>query len=381
MNFERLDSHLKQHLSQNPDIPGFDVIIQQNHHMLFRAQYGYSDIGLQIPIHGNELYCMYSCSKPITATGAMRLVESGKLSLDAPVTNYLPCFRDVYLLKDGKQVKPNTPVTVRHLFTMTAGFTYHMETEPIRNLFASGEGRIPTTEFAKAVIASPLAFDPGARYNYSLCHDLLGALIETVSDMPFGEYQKKMIFDPLGMTHTGFFTTLADTKALAPLYIYSTSRKETQLHQNMYEFGLHTRYESGGAGLLSTVDDYAKFAAAMAHNGISPDGYRILKPETIQMMKTEQLHGFAADPAFSCAAGPGYGYGLGVRTLICKNGGQRSPLGEFGWDGAAGSYVMIDTEHDLSIFFATHLRGWHDRFGALHAPIRDLTYTCIGIED
>ena len=381
MKFEQLDAHLKHHLNQNPDIPGFDISIRQNHQTLFRAQYGYVDIERQIPVTGNELYCMYSCTKPITVTGAMRLVEEGKLSLDAPVSKYLPCFQDVYLLKDGQKITPNTAITVRHLFTMTAGFTYDMGTEPIRALLETGNERIPTTAFAQAVVSSPLAFEPGARYNYSLCHDLLGAVIEAAADMPFGEYQRKMIFDPLGMYNTGFLTTLSNTKQPAPVYLYSSAKKETRLHQKTHEFGLHSRYESGGAGLLSTVEDYAKFAAAMAHNGLSAEGYRILKQETIQMMKTEQLHGFAADPAFACAAGLGYGYGLGVRTLVSKDGGQRSPLGEFGWDGAAGSYVMIDTKHDLSIFFATHLRGWHDRFGALHAPIRDLTYMCLGIED
>lgn len=381
MNFDRLDTHLSQHLNSNPDIPGFDVIIQQNHKTLFRAQYGYSDTEQKIPTSGNELYYMYSCSKPLTATGAMRLVEEGKLDLDAPVSTYLPSFHDAYLTENGIRRAPKTPITVRHLFTMTAGLTYDMDTDPIRELLTSGKGRVPTTEFAKAVIASPLAFEPGSRYNYSLCHDILGAVIEAVSDMPFGEYQKKAIFEPLGMTRTGFLTTLDTTEGLPPLYIYKGSSKSTEVHKNMYEFGLHPRYESGGAGLLSTVEDYAKFAAAMAHNGLSPEGYRVLKPETIQMMKTEQLTKLIPNAAFGCAAGPGYGYGLGVRTLVNKDGGQRSPFGEFGWDGAAGAYVLIDTDNDLSIFYATHLRGWHDRFGSIHAPIRDLTYTCLGIEN
>lgn len=381
MNFDRLDSHLKQHLYQNPDIPGFDVIIQQNHQTLFRAQYGYADVEKQFPIRGDELYCMYSCSKPITVTGAMRLVEEGKLDLDAPVAHYLPCFGEAYLMRDGVRHSPSKTMTVRHLFTMSAGLTYNMDSEAITQLLTCGEERIPTTAFAKAVIASPLAFEPGERYNYSLCHDVLGAVIEAVSGMPFGDYQKKVIFDPLNMSRTGFFTTITSEDRLAPLYIHSRAKNTTAIHSHMYEFGLHRRYESGGAGLLSTVEDYAKFAAAMAHGGYAADGYRLLKSETIRMMQTEQLTTLVANPAFGCAAGPGYGYGLGVRTLVNQDVGQRSPLGEFGWDGAAGSYVLMDTKNDLSIFYATHLRGWYDRFGAIHAPIRDLTYECLGIEN
>ena len=97
------------------------------------------------------------------------------------------------------------------------------------------------------------------------------------------------------------------------------------------------------------------------------------------MMQEEQLSNMHVPTPFACAAGPGYGYGLGVRTLVNHDLGQRSPLGEFGWDGAAGSYVMVDTQNHLSIFFATHLLGWHDRFGSIHAPVRDLTYECLGI--
>lgn len=381
MKFDRLDSHIRQRLADNPDIPGFDLIIQQSHETLFRAGYGYSDLERKTPIAGDELYCMYSCTKPITVVSAMRLIEEGKLALDAPVSRYLPCFDTAYLFVNGEQKAPQIPITLRHLFTMTAGFTYDLNTAPIRALLENGTGRIPTTEFAKAALATPLAFEPGDRYQYSICLDLLGAVVEAVSEMPFGEYQKKFIFDPLGMTHTGFLTTLPPSAQPAPLYLYKKSLHTTQLHTMIHEFGLHRRFESGGAGLLSTVEDYAKFAATMAHSGISADGYRLLKPETIRLMTTEQLSCFARNSAFSCAAGPGYGYGLGVRTLISQEDGQRSPLGEFGWDGAAGSYVMIDTRNDLSIFFATHLRGWHDRFGALHAPIRDLVYECLDIHN
>lgn len=379
MNFERLDTHLKQHVASAADIPGCDVVVQQNHKTLFRAQYGYSDLEQRTPVTGGELYCMYSCSKPVTVTGAMRLVEQGKLALDAPVSKYLPCFDKVYLEENGVRRAPTNPITVRHLFTMTAGFTYKMNTAPILALLSSGEGRVPTTAFAEALTATPIAFEPGTKHNYSLCHDVLGAVIEAVSDMPFGEYQKKYIFDPLGMTRTGFRTTLSSTEGLVTLYLYDGATKCTAPMDNINFAGLHPRYESGGAGLLSTVEDYAKFAATMAHDGVSADGYRLLKPETIGMIKQEQLSRVASNPAFSCAAGPGYGYGLGVRTLTDRSGGQRSPLGEFGWDGAAGSYVLIDTDHDLSIFFATHLRGWFTRFGAMHAPVRDLVYECLGL--
>jgi CubicO group peptidase (beta-lactamase class C family) len=379
VNFEKLDAHLVQFYEDHPDLPGCDILVQQNHTVLFRAQYGLSDLDAQTPVKGDELYCLYSCSKPVTVTGLLRLLESGKIALDDPAAKYLSCFADAYLLKDGERIAPQNPITIRHLLTMTAGFTYNTETEPLRELFAQGSGRISTTDYAKALLASPLAFEPGTRYNYSLCHDLLGAIIEAVSDMPFGEYQKKNIFEPLGMTRTGFFTTLPGDISPAPMYIYSVKKQATLPFPEFYDCGLSKRYESGGAGMLSTVEDYGRFAATMAHNGVSADGYRLLSPETIQMMKQEQLSTIAPSTIFSCAAGPGYGYGLGVRTLIDKSDGQRSPLGEFGWDGAAGAYILMDTDHDLSISYATHLRNWHGGFGSIHIPVRDLVYDAIGI--
>lgn len=379
MNFEQLDIYMKQFYQDHPDLPGCDILVQQNHKVLFRAQYGLSDLQSATPVRGDELYCLYSCSKPVTVAGVLRLVEAGKLLLDAPAANYLSCFTDAYLLGDGQRKAPQVPITIRHLLTMTAGFTYNIETDPLKALFAQGSDRIPTTEFAKAVLASPLAFEPGSRYNYSLCHDLLGAVIEAVSDMPFGEYQKKNIFDPLGMSQTGFYTTLPKDTAPAPIYIFRSKEQKVVPFPNFHDCGLSKRYESGGAGILSTVSDYGKFAATMAHNGRSEDGYILLKPETVQMLKQEQLSTVAQNPAFACAAGPGYGYALGVRTLIDRSNGQRSPLGEFGWDGAAGSYILMDTDNDISIVYATHLRNWHGGFGSIHAPVRDLIYESIGI--
>ena len=379
MNFKRLDTHLQQYIASASDIPGIDIIIQQDHKTLFRAQYGYSDLENKTPIRGDEQYYLYSCSKPITVTGAMRLVEEGKLELDAPVSRYLPFFQNVYLEKDGVKTAPKTPITVRQLFTMTAGFTYDMDTNSIRHLLENGTGRIETVKYAQAITESPLAFEPGTKYNYSLCHDLLGAVIEAVADMPFGDYQKKTIFAPLGMENTGFITTLTSPLHTASIYAYRGKARGTAKCEQPHLYGLHSRLESGGAGLISTVHDYGTFADTMANEGLSADGYRLLKPETIRMMQEEQLSKMHVPTPFACAAGPGYGYGLGVRTLVNHDLGQRSPLGEFGWDGAAGSYVMIDTQNRLSIFFATHLHGWHDRFGSIHAPVRDLTYECLGI--
>ena len=378
MNFEKLDTYIKQELYGKNAIPGCDIIVKKGYDTVFRAQYGYADIEKKTSVSSTSQYCLYSCTKPVSATAAMRLVERGLLDLEAPAYEYLPALADVYLERDGVRYAPASPIKVKHLFTMTAGFNYNINAAPTKELLTSGK-RVSAIEFATAAVKSPLMFEPGDRFLYSMCHDILGAVVEAVSGEAFGDYMKKNIFLPLGMEKTGFLNTLDERPTLPPLYVVNKETLHVDDQRNIYLHGLNENYQSGGAGLISTVEDYSKFASALACSGRAENGYEVLRPETVKLMHTEQLGSFALDSKFSCAAGAGYGYALGVRTLISKDEGQRSPIGEFGWDGAAGSYVLIDDTNNISIFFATHLCSWPALLGQLHAPLRDLTYECMGL--
>ena len=377
MDFQPVIEYIENILRNEKGVPGCDLQIMREHEVLLRYSSGASDYEGVVPISGDELYFMYSCTKPITCTAAMQLVEQGVVGLDDPVSKYLPAFKDVFLMKDGKQVAPTRTMTVRHLFTMSAGFDYNWETAPIREVRAA-KPNAGTQDIINALARSPLQFEPGEQFLYSLCHDVLAAVVEVASGLRFSEYLKKAIFEPLGMTNTGFTIPAEHRHRLAAQYVCSDPGK-IRPYPMTNNFQFTDAYESGGAGLYSSVDDYSLFADAMANGGIGANGAQILKAETIDLMRTEQLHTYAMNPAFGCAAGPGYGYGLGVRTLIDKSGGQRSSLGEFGWDGAAGAYVMIDPAQKLSIFFAMHVRAWPDLIGCGHAPIRDLTYDVLGL--
>lgn len=377
MNFQPVIEYIENILREEKGVPGCDLQIMHEHEVLLRYHSGVSDYEGNTPISGDELYFMYSCTKPITCTAAMQLVEKGIIGLDDPVSKYLPAFKDVFLIKDDKKVAPNRTMTVRHLFTMSAGFDYNWQTAPIAEVLAANPNA-GTSDIVNALALSPLHFEPGENFLYSLCHDVLAAVIEAACGMRFSQYLKKHIFEPLGMTHTGFTIPAEEMHHLTAQYeCYEPNKIRPCPMKNVFQ--LTDAYESGGAGLYSTVDDYSLFADAMANGGVSKSGKQILKPETIDLMRTEQLHTYAMNPAFGCAAGPGYGYGLGVRTLIDKSDGQRSSLGEFGWDGAAGSYVMIDPAQKLSIFFAMHVKGWPNLIGCGHAPIRDLTYEVLGL--
>lgn len=376
-DFIAIQNYIQHILMEKKQVPGCDVIIMREHKPYYRFSCGFSDVQKTRPVSKQDLYFMYSCTKPVTVAAAMRLVEEGKIGLDTPVAEYLPAYEKVYLLRDGKRVRPENTMTVRHLFTMTAGLDYDLHKSPTEKVLEDYGDAASTRQIVNSFAESPLCFTPGERFQYSLCHDVLAAVVEEAAGMRFSDYMEKVIFKPLGMKDTTFHPAQAQTTRIVAQY---ESREHTICPvEKKNDLVLSANYESGGAGLISSVDDYIRFADTMACGGISPDGYRLLKPETIRRMQADQLPAFTVDPAFGCAAGPGYGYGLGVRTRISHEGGK-SPLGEFGWDGAAGSYVMIDPENKLSIFFAMQVLNWPDCIGCGHAPLRDMTYEALGLD-
>lgn len=376
-DFSPIIEYIEKTLIAEKKVPGCDLKIMRGHETLFRYSAGVRDYAGKQPIQHDDIYMMYSCTKPMTCAAAMQLVEKGIIGLDDPVSKYLPEFKNAFLIKNGRRVAPQSMMTLRHLFTMSAGFDYNRDTQPIRDVIAANPNA-GTVDIVNALVRSPLQFEPGERFLYSMCHDVLAAVVEVASGKRFSEYMKQNIWEPLGMQDTAFHLPEDKQHRLVALYECDAPGHYFP-YSNPREFNLTDQCESGGAGLYSTVHDYSLFADAMACGGKGITGQQILKPETIDLMRTEQLSNFTMDTRFGCAAGPGYGYGLGVRTLIDKSEGQRSSLGEFGWDGAAGSYVMIDPKCNLSIFFAMHVRGWPTLIGCGHAPIRDLTYEILGL--
>ncbi len=377
MDFSRVTDRLHALLALG--VPGCAISIRRDHKEIYRHVCGTTDREGTKPMNGREAFYLFSCTKPITVTAAMQLVERGLLELDRPVSDYLPEFANVLVNENGTLVPPRNPMLVRHLFTMSAGLDYNVYAEPIRKLLSEVGIGVTTRQFVSALAEMPLGFHPGDKFKYSLCHTVLGALIEVVSGMTFGEWLQKEIFSPLGMNETGFAFHHPTRAPLAEQYgcVEETGEIEYLGLEHPYRYG--GAFEAGGSGLISTLDDYALFADAMACGGVGATGARILKPETVDMIRTEQLTGFVKDPTFSCAAGPGYGYGLGVRTLIDKSQGQRSPLGEFGWDGADGAFLIVDPENHLSFAFMQHMRNWPRLMGEFYAPIRDDVYDILGL--
>ncbi|MBQ8752665.1 MAG: beta-lactamase family protein, partial [Clostridia bacterium] len=208
---------------------------------------------------------------------------------------------------------------------------------------------------------------------------VLVAVVEVAAGMRFSDYLQQNIFAPLGMTDITFWPVEAQKSRIIAQYACNPEKGLIEIEKDIGAFLLSSRYESGGAGLYDNNEELGRFVDAMSCGGVAADGTRILKAETVDMMRAEQLRCFLVNPGFGCGAGPNYGYGFGVRTLLNQNGGERSHVGEFGWDGAAGAYVLMDPDARVGIAYCQQTKGWPVLFNGIHPPMRDLAYEALGV--
>ena len=384
MNFE----YMKNFMDSLTEwiIPGNSVVIYKDGKKVFEYSSGYSDLEKKIKKTGEEQLYIYSCSKVATVTAALQLYEQGKFLLSDPLYEYLPEFKKMYV-KDGDRIKAaENPITIRDLFTMTAGLSYATNTPAFEKARKITDGKMDTRTVIKCLAEEPLLFEPGARWNYSLCHDVLAVLAEVVSGMRFSEYMKKYIFEPLDMNNS-YYNTPNDV-IISPQYIYERqdTKNIVELQQKEHTTGVVKRaygnelvfgenYDSGGAGIITTVDDYAKFAAALANSGTGLNNNRILSSATVKLMKTNQLNE-AQRKTMNWRRLRGYGYGLGVRTLIDKaESGSNSSIGEIGWGGAAGATIIADTEEKVALFYAHHMLNPQEEY--YQPRLRNVLYSCL----
>lgn len=384
MNFE----YMKNFMDSLTEwiIPGNSVVIYKDGKKVFEYSSGYSDLEKKIKKTGEEQLYIYSCSKVATVTAALQLYEQGKFLLSDPLYEYLPEFKKMYV-KDGDRIKAaENPITIRDLFTMTAGLSYATNTPAFEKARKLTDGKMDTRTVIKCLAEEPLLFEPGARWNYSLCHDVLAVLAEVVSGMRFSEYMKKYIFEPLDMNNSYYHAP--NDVIVSPQYIYEIqdTKNIVELQQKEHTTGVVKRaygnelvfgenYDSGGAGIITTVDDYAKFAAALANSGTGLNNNRILSSATVKLMKTNQLNE-AQRKTMNWRRLRGYGYGLGVRTLIDKaESGSNSSIGEIGWGGAAGATIIADTEEKVALFYAHHMLNPQEEY--YQPRLRNVLYSCL----
>lgn len=374
MDFSKLERLIDTMPSRG--IPFFELIVTKDGDEVYRHRAGYSDPDRTRAFGEKDLYWLFSSTKVITCVAAMRLIDEGKLNLCDPVSKYLPSFENLTVRQaDGTAVPYTGVMTLEHLFTMTGGIgPDHESYENLKELIDKGAG---TVELANHYATIPLYFEPGTRYQYGFCHDILGAVVEVASGMRLSEYVHKYILDPLGMKDTGYRPSKEQEKRFAAAYRYDNSNGTSQLIKTENRYALTPNYDSGGAGLFSCAGDYIKLVTALANGGVTRDGYRLLSENAIQEMEKNRL---CKDALSDFVNGRLHGYGWGLCGRVHINpvfSLSKSCVGEFGWDGAGGCFAAVDRKNRVGIFYGMQVHNCSYSYIILQPLIRNMVYEAL----
>jgi len=378
---DRIDVLLKQRYIDSGRFPGTQLLVYRRGKVAHSSVQGLADVERKVAMRDDTIFRIYSMTKPITSVAFMMLFEEGRVALDEPVHKYIPEWKNLGVFAAGTfptflTRPPSRPMQIVDLLRHTSGLTYGFQQRSnvdaayrenkIGDVVKAGTLQSMIEDLAKV----PLEFSPGEAWNYSVSTDVLGYLIGKISGKPFEQYLKERIFDPLGMTDTGFHVPADKAHRLAACYsaeggmtFHAAERKEGLTLQDdpaTSSFLEPPGFVSGGGGLCSTTSDYLTFCRALI-NGGELGGVRLLGPKTLKLMTSNHLPGGRDLPEmsrslFSEATYNGIGFGLGfsvtmdpAKTLI-----PGSP-GEYAWGGAATTSFWIDPAEELIAIFMTQV--------------------------
>ncbi|MGN1159812.1 MAG: serine hydrolase domain-containing protein [Lachnospiraceae bacterium] len=382
-----IDRLITSEISRN-NLAGANILLLKNEKELYCQSYGMADIERGIPMTRDSLFRIFSMTKPVTCAAVMLLMERGMLDLYDPVSRYLPGFRNQTVLNpDGSTSPVVREMQIRDLLNMTSGLSYPDDCTPVGKMVAAlfdemtdaqdaGHG-FSTVTLANRLGQLPLCYHPGSRWQYSTSADVLGAVVEVVSGKRFSDFLKKEFFLPLEMPDTDFYVPDDKKHRFTQLYrctpqsMFAASqltdvvnalsssnmtapeqmniRPELGKNLGMEGYAHRPVFESGGAGLVSTIDDYAHFATMLLQKG-TYHGKRILSPKTAAFMCSPQLDdSFAKDLNWDSLRG--YRYGNLMRYLVNRSDATNADLGEFGWDGWCGTYFTVDPSEDFIMLY------------------------------
>lgn len=302
------------------------------------------------PLERDDVFRIYSMTKPVTSVAAMMLVEEGRLGLDQPLQEILPAFADVRVYDDGGLRPPAGPITIRDLLRHTSGLTYGMfGNTPVDRMYLDAlqaldmdTGRT-LAETVDVVAGLPLLADPGTLWNYSMSTDVLGRVVEVVSGAGLADFFRTRIFGPLGMDDTAFHVAAEDHHRLLDVYTRQGGGLVAVDAADDSPFNEPPSWHSGGGGLISTPSDYLRFAQMLANEG-ELGGVRLLRPETVRAMTTNQLDE-ALLPMRLGGPIPSHGWGLGFAV------GMDGPVEDiYWWAGIANTRFWIDPVEDIVAF-------------------------------
>ena len=313
---------------------------------------GMRDVAAGDPLERDDIFRIYSMTKPLTSVAVMSLVEEGAVALDDPVSKFIPAFADVTVLNGaGERVALARPMTIEHLLTHTSGLTYgFFGDSPVDRIynesgfFTSAEG---LGDFAQRVAGLPLLASPGDRWNYSVSTDILGRVVEVASGQSFDAVLQARILDPLDMSDTAFVVPPEKRDRFTANYARPSGNLQMIDSPVDGQYTQPPRWLSGGGGLASTASDYIRFAQMLLQDG-ELGGVRVLAPETVQAMRSNRLPDALVPIQLGTFLSPGYGFGLGFAVVVDADASPEPDNdGVFRWAGAANTFFWIDPEAEL----------------------------------
>ena len=381
--FDRIEEHLKRRYLDAGRFPGTQLLVFRRGHVVHSTVQGFADLERKAPMKDDTIFRIYSMTKPITSIAFMMLVEQGLVALDEPVHKYIPEWKNLGVFQAGTSPAfmtrpPTRPMQIVDLLRHTSGLTYGFQQRSnvdaaYRDKQIGAVEKAGTLDSMIADLANiPLEFSPGEAWNYSVSTDVIGYLVGKISGIPFEQFLKERIFNPLGMTDTDFFVPAEKAHRFAACYnataggmmsFHSPNAKGSLTLQDdpkTSSFLSPPDFISGGGGLCSTAADYLTFCRALL-NGGELGGVRLIGPKTLALMASNHLPGNRDLPEmsrsmFAEATYNGIGFGLGfsvtmdpAKTLIAG-----SP-GEYAWGGAATTSFWIDPAEELIAIFMTQV--------------------------
>jgi CubicO group peptidase (beta-lactamase class C family) len=380
-----IDAALKQ-LVESQKLVGVSALVYERGKEAYFGAFGLADREAGKPMSRDTVVQIFSMTKPVTGVALMQLYERGKFKLDDPLEMHVPEFAAVKVfagLDAGGQPKyeaPKRKITVYDILRHTAGFTTAGEQDATGASYRQLDPRALTNtlpQFVQKLAQVPLLYHPGTRWHYSDVCDVQAHLVEKFSGIPFDKYLELHIFRPLGMTSTRYtiLPTDPDRPKLAAMYTRNDDGTLTrQPDSEAYHFnGQAWPLKPGSYGLVSTLDDYMKFARMLAGGGKLVRA-RILKPETVKLMATDAMPKEVADKSWLPSKGQvGFGIDFAVRIAPPKDATEASgAMGEFFWDGAASTLFWVDPQNDIAAVLFTQMRPF-DKI-KLHKTFRDAVY-------
>jgi CubicO group peptidase (beta-lactamase class C family) len=389
---ERITQVLKDRYVDSGALPGILTLIWRRGAVRYQDMAGMMELERGLAMREDALFRIYSMTKPITAVALLMLMEEGKIALADPVERYIPGFGGLGVCTGGNlaqgfsSVPSATPMRVLDLMRHTSGLTYGILNrtrldEAYRKL-AIAEPSSPggLAGMIAQLEKLPLEFEPGSTWNYSVASDVVGHLVEKLSGLSFGEFLRRRILAPLGMTDTDFHVPAQKRDRLSACYYAEAGQLKLYDDPRHSAFAEPPKLESGGSGLVGTAGDYLKFCRMLLGGG-ELDSVRLLSPKTVALMTMNHLPGgldmtdmMPATASFNEAGYSGVGFGLGVAvtTNLAKTA-LPGTVGEYFWGGAASTYFFADPKEDMAVVFMTQVLGAPERV-RLRRDLRTLVY-------